>query len=152
MMTVIEKTNLKELYEIDDYLWIQETVELLKQKRLDELDLENLIEELEDLGRERKLAVKSLLQQIIRHLLLLQYWDDERERNYRHWKSEVTSFRMQINDRMTRNFYNYLTDNLSSIYQKSRKYVRDKSGLDTFPPQCPYTLEQLLDEDWFPQK
>ncbi len=152
-MTVIEeKTNLKELYEIDDYLWIQETVELLKQKRLDELDLENLIEELESLAKRDKLAMASLLQQIIRHLLLLQYWDDERERNYRHWKSEVTSFRIQINDRMTRNFYNYLTDNLSSIYHKSRKYVRHKSGLDTFPQECPYTLEQLLDEDWFPQK
>ncbi len=112
MMTVIDKTNLKELYEMDDYLWIQETVELLKQKRLDELDLENLIEELEDLGSEKKLAVKSLLQQIIRHLLLLQYWEKEYERNHRHWKSEVTSFRMQINDRMTTNFYNYLSENL----------------------------------------
>ncbi len=88
MMTVIEeKTNLKELYEIDDYLWIQETVELLKQKRLDELDLENLIEELEDLGRERKLAMASLLQQVIIHLLLLDYWDSEYERNHRHWQS-----------------------------------------------------------------
>ena len=151
-MTVIEKTNLKELYEIDDYLWIEETVKLLKQKRLAELDLENLIEELEDLGRERKLAMASLLQQIIRHLLLLKYWDSELERNYRHWKSEVTSFRIQINDRMTKNFYNYLSENLPSIYQKSRKYVVDKSGLNSFPQQCPYILEQLLDEDWFPQK
>ncbi len=108
MMTVIEKTNLKELYEMDDYLWIQETVELLKQNKFNELDLENLIEELEDLGRERKLAVKSLLQQIIRHLLLLQYWNDEYERNYSHWRAEIVSFRTQINDRMTTNFYNYL--------------------------------------------
>ncbi len=152
MMTVIEKTNLKELYEIDDNLWLEETVKLLKENRLNELDLENLIEELESLARRDKLAMASLLQQIIRHLLLLQYWDDELERNYRHWKSEVTSFRIQIKDHMTRNFYNYLNDNLLSIYQKSRKYVIDKSGLDTFPEQCPYTLEQLLDEDWFPQK
>ena len=151
-MTVTENINLKELYEIDDYLWIQEMVKLLKEKQFNQLDLENLIEELEDLGSEKKLAVKSLLQQIIRHLLLLQYWDDELERNYRHWKSEVTSFRIQINDRMTKNFYNYLSENLSSIYRKARKYVIDKSGLETFPESCPYTLDQLLDEDWFGQK
>ena len=152
MMRVIEKINLKELYEIDDYLWIQETVKLLKETRFNELDLENLIEELEDLGSEKKLAVQSLLQQIIRHLLLLEYWDTEYERNRNHWESEIFSFRTQINDRMTKNFHNYLRENLPSIYQKSRKYVEKKSGLDTFPQICPYSLEQLLDEDWFPHQ
>ena len=151
-MTVREKTNLKELYEIDDYLWIQETVKLLKQNKLAELDLENLIEELEDLGRERKLAMASLLEQVIIHLLLLDYWDVEYERNYRHWQSEIRSFRRQINKRITTNFYNYLDNNLIDSYEYCRKYVIDKSGLNSFPEQCPYTLEQLLDEDWFPQK
>jgi NTP pyrophosphatase (non-canonical NTP hydrolase) len=46
-MTVI--TDLKILYEIDDSLWLEETIELLKAKRFEALDLDNLIEELEDL-------------------------------------------------------------------------------------------------------
>ena len=152
MMTIIEKTNLKELYEIDDYLWIEETVKLLKQKRLAELDLENLIEELESLAKRDKLAMASLLEKVIIHLLLLNYWDYEYQRNYRHWRSEIRSFRRQINKRMTTNFYNYLDNNLIDSYEYCRKYVVNKSGLDTFPQQCPYTLEQLLDEDWFPEK
>ncbi|MBF2058370.1 MAG: DUF29 domain-containing protein [Cyanobacterium sp. T60_A2020_053] len=151
-MTVGEKISLKELYEVDDYLWIQETVKLLKENRLAELDLDNLIEELQDLGSEKKLAVKSLLEQIIRHLLLLEYWQLQYENNRNHWEAEIVSFRTQINERMTTNFYNYLGDNLSAIYSKAVKYVQKKSRLDTFPPQCPYTLDQLLDEDWFPQK
>jgi hypothetical protein len=102
------------------------------------------------LGSEKKQTVKSLLQQIIRHLLLIQYWDNERERNYAHWESEVISFRDQINDRMTKNFYNYLGENINKIYQNARKYVKAKSRLDTFPLECPYSLDQLLDEDWFP--
>jgi hypothetical protein len=53
-MTETTKNNLKDLYEIDDYLWIQETVKLLKEKQFNDLDLENLIEELEDLGNEKK--------------------------------------------------------------------------------------------------
>ena len=60
-MTVIEKVDLKQLYEIDDYLWIEETVKLLKEKKFNELDLDNLIEELESLGSEKKHKINSLL-------------------------------------------------------------------------------------------
>ncbi|WP_107666200.1 DUF29 domain-containing protein [Cyanothece sp. BG0011] len=151
-MVVKTVDKLKELYEIDDYLWIEETVKLLKGKRFEELDLDNLIEELEDLGSEKRHKVESLLKQIICHLLLLEYWDTEYERNYRHWRSEVFNFRDQLNDRITTNFYQYLEENLTKIYQKARKYVQLKSGLDTFPQDCPYTLQQLLDEDWLPKK
>ncbi|MBF2058366.1 MAG: DUF29 domain-containing protein [Cyanobacterium sp. T60_A2020_053] len=151
-MAVTDKINLKELYEIDDNLWLEETVILLKENRLNELDLENLIEELESLARRDKLAMGSLLEQVIRHLLLIEYWHDEREINYRHWRSEITSFRGQLNRRMTTNLGNYLVENFDSIYSYGRKYVIDKSGLDTFPQYCPYTLDQLLDEDWFPSR
>lgn len=150
-MTLSTVNKLKELYEIDDYLWTIKTVNLLKERRFDELDLENLIEELDDLGSEKRHKVESLLEQIVRHLLLLEYWHNEHERNYRHWSAEVISFRTQLNDRMTKNFYNYLNENLSIIYKKARKYVAVKSGLETFPEECPYTLEQLLNEDWFPK-
>jgi hypothetical protein len=69
--------NLPYLYEEDNEKWLQITIKLLKEKRLTELDLDNLIEELELLGRRDKLAVESLLEQIIRHLLILQYWTVE---------------------------------------------------------------------------
>ena len=148
-MVLTTTDQLKKLYEIDDYLWIQETVKLLKEKRFEQLDLENLIEELDDWGRERRHKVESLLEQIIRHLLLLEYWSHEYESNYRHWQAEVVSFRTQINRRMTTNFQHYLEENISKIYTQARKYVEAKSGLDTFPQECPYILQQLLDEDWF---
>jgi hypothetical protein len=80
-MTVIP--DLKILYEIDDSLWLEATIELLKAKRFDALDLENLIEELEDLGNEKKFRVASLLEQIIRHFLLLQFWTEERALAFR---------------------------------------------------------------------
>ncbi|MBR8829103.1 MAG: DUF29 domain-containing protein [Gomphosphaeria aponina SAG 52.96 = DSM 107014] len=150
-MLTTNSIDLKELYELDDYLWIQETVKLLKEKKFQELDLENLIEELEDLGSEKRHQVESLLEQIIRHLLLLEYWEAEYERNYNHWEAEIVGFRSQINKRITTNFYNYLHDNFGEIYQDARLYVMKKSGIDTFPDSCPYTLEQLLDQQWFPQ-
>ncbi len=153
MMTIIEKINLKELYEIDDNLWLEETVKLLKQKRLNELDLDNLIEELESLARRDKLAMASLLQQVIIHLLLLNYWESEYERNARHWQDEIDSFRYQLNDRLTTNLTQYLEENLGQTYQRALKRVNKKTGNNlNLPQKCPYTLEQLLDEDWFPQK
>ena len=103
-------TQLKQLYETDDYLWLLATIELLKQGRFDEVDLENLIEELEDLGNEKKNAVESLLQQIIRHLLLYQYWTIEVERNSGHWQAEIYSFRDQLNAKLTTNLRNHLVE------------------------------------------
>ena len=76
--------QLQRLYEIDDYLWLEETIKLLKAKNLENLDLENLIEELESLGRNDLNKVRSLLRQIIIHILLLEYWHDEYDRNHRH--------------------------------------------------------------------
>jgi hypothetical protein len=144
-------TNLKELYEIDDYLWIQETVKLLREKRFNELDVDNLIEELDDLGRERKNKVESLLRQIIIHLLLLEYWHEQKSLNQNHWQAEITEFRFQLNGILTTNLYQHLLNNLQQIYQKSNKYAQRKTLLKTFPQKCPYFLDQLLDEDWFPE-
>ena len=152
MVQLPSQHNLKELYEIDDYLWLERTIELLKEKKFDELDLENLIEELEDLGRERKNKVESLLRQIIIHLLLLEYWSQEYQYNAAHWQAEVTEFRFQINGILTKNLQSYLASKIELIYQNSVKYTQRKTNLNIFPEKCPYTLEQLLDEDWFPTK
>ncbi len=78
--------QLKQLYEIDDSQWLGETVSLLRNHQFSQLDLEHLIEELEDLSKEKKNAVASPLEQVIRHLLLLQYWTKEAEYNVINWQ------------------------------------------------------------------
>ncbi|MBC5794621.1 DUF29 domain-containing protein [Sphaerospermopsis sp. LEGE 00249] len=142
-------TNLQSLYEIDENLWLEETIALLKEKRFQDLDLNNLIEELEALGRRDKNAVASLLEQIIRHLLLLHYWTEEYEMNGNHWQTEIISFRNQIERLLTNNLQNYLNSELEKIYRSALKYVRQKTRFKIdFPESCPYTLEQLLDENY----
>jgi hypothetical protein len=144
-------TNLKKLYEIDDHRWLLETIELLKRKQFNELDLENLIEELESLARRDQNKVKSLLEQVIRHILLLQYWTEEYERNKNHWRSEIRSFRIQLNDNLTTNLTNYLQSIFPKIYQDALGYVQEKTGFSVvFPQECPYTFEQLLDINYLP--
>ena len=139
-------TNLQRLYEIDDSQWLEEMIELLKKRQFENLDLENLIEELTDLGSEKKNAVVSLLEQVIRHLLLLAYWTIERENNQTHWESEIVSFRTQLRRRLTTNLRNHLAKELPSIYRDALIYVRTKTSFKVdFPENCPYSLEQLLD-------
>lgn len=64
----------KELYEQDFYLWIQTTVKLLREGKLEQLDIENLIEEIDSMGRREKKELKSRLIVLIEDLLKLQFW------------------------------------------------------------------------------
>ena len=150
-MLTIKVDDLKQLYELDDAQWLEETVNLLKKHQFQQLDLDNLIEELEDLGREKKNAVASLLEQIIRHLLLLQYWTKESEYNAVHWQEEIYNFRTQLGRKITTNLRNYLEKELNSIYQDALGFVKIKTvNSVVFPLDCPYSLEQLLDRSWLP--
>ncbi len=152
MHNITSTRDLKELYEIDENLWLETTIRLLKENDLGGLDLENLIEELESLGRRDKHRVESFLRPIIIHLLLLQYWTEEYDYNYRHWRGEIATFRVQLNKYLTSNLKNYLSEELDNIYQDAVFIVTEKTGLNQsiFPEKCCYLLEQLLDKNWLP--
>ena len=150
-MLTIKVNDLKQLHDLDDAQWLEETVSLLKKHQFQQLDLDHLIEELEDLGREKKNTVASLLEKIIRHLLLLQYWTRESEYNTVHCQEEIYTSRTQLGRKMTTHLRNYLEKELNSIYQDVLGFVEIKTmSAVTFPAQCPYSLEQLLDRDWLP--
>jgi hypothetical protein len=143
-------TDLKKLYEIDEHLWLERTIKLLKDNHLEEIDRENLIAELEELSRKDKNKAASLLEQIIRHILLLQYWSSEYNRNAPHWEAEIDSFRTQLKRHLTNSLQNYLQEELVTIYQDALRYVSKKTRLEIFPDTCPFELEQLLDLNWLP--
>jgi hypothetical protein len=143
--------DLKTLYEVDDSLWLEETISLLKEKKFDALDLENLIEELEDLGSEKKHRVASFLEQVMIHALLLQFWQAEQYDNSDHWKGKILAFQSQLERYLTTNLRNFLEQEFSQIYRSAVRYARRKTkNLVNFPETCPYNLENLLDPNWLP--
>ncbi|MFP4121477.1 MAG: DUF29 domain-containing protein [Coleofasciculus sp.] len=145
--------NLASLYEVEYDQWLARTISLLKENRFNELDKDHLIEELEDLSRREKKTVERFLEQIIRHLLLWQYWTAEHDYNANHWQAEIMSFRTQINEDLTQNLRNHLQENQVKIYEKALNYVKQKTGYEVdFPENCPYTLDQLLEMNWLPEK
>lgn len=147
-----QTSHLQKLYETEYDQWLTETIKLLKNRQLEALDYSHLIEELEALGRSEKNAVKSLLLQIIIHLLLYQFWELEQERNANHWAGEIITFRVQIEDRLTTNLRQYLASELPKIYQNALLIVQKKTQLNSLPEQCPYSFEQLLNKEWFPSE
>lgn len=151
-------SNISQLYETDPTLWLEKTIECLKSDRLDQLDIEHLIEELEDLSKRDKNKAASLLEQIIRHLLLLQYWSEEYDNNTSHWEAEIDSFRTQLRRHLTTTLHQYLEQELETIYQDALRFTIKKTreaspplrGSQRFPTHCHYRLENLLDANWLP--
>lgn len=127
--------------------WLENQVDCLKTGNFAGLDLKNLIEELEALGRAEKSAVKSLAFQILIHLLLIHYWTEESVYNKNHWQAEVNAFKYQLSDKLTTNYKLFLANNLDKIYAKARTNAILKSNLqsDRFPLSCPYQIEDLMD-------
>ena len=149
-MQTLSTNNLKKLYKSDYLAWYEMTLEQIKNDQLNDLDLDSLSEVLENLVRDTKRSGESYLRQIIIHLLLIEYWEAE-SINRRHWAAEIVNFLNELETDMTRNLRKHLNEEKENNYQKAIKYVIAKTGLkkNTFPEQCPYTLEQLINDDWF---
>ncbi|MBE9176003.1 DUF29 domain-containing protein [Synechocystis salina LEGE 06155] len=153
MVAELRKTNTS-LYETDYNLWVLETVAKLKNKDLDNLDWENLIEEVLGLGRSEKRKLESLMTRLMEHILKLGYWQSKRNYNQNHWRREIRNFRKQIKRELkaSPSLKNYLVQIFDELYQDARELLADDSGLpiDMFPEYPIATLEQILDEDWLP--
>ncbi len=141
-------------YDIDYQLWLEQTIAQLKAKDFSQIDLENLIEEIESLGKRDKRSISSYLMRLCEHLLKIKYWESERETCLRGWKSEVRNFRLQIRAILkdSPSLKSYLGDNFLAEYQNGRKLFLDDSELDgTLISEEPsFTVDQALDEDWLP--
>lgn len=142
------------LYESDYQLWLDATVAQLRSQDFSHIDLENLIEEIEDLGKSEKHRVSSYLMRLCEHLLKVKYWQSEREICFRGWRLEITNFRIQIQEQLdtSPSLKAFLQDNFSKQYKNGRKLFLKASEMDvTLVPEQPvFTLEQALEEDWLP--
>jgi len=137
-------------YDQDFYTWTQQMAIALRQQNWTALDIENLAEEIEALGKSDRRALKSRLEILIMHFLKWQFQPSQRSNS---WKATVTEQRLRIQDLLSDSpsLKNYLSEILPTAYQNGRQLAADETGLtlDTFPATCPYSDEQLLEsDDW----
>ncbi len=154
MSVYISNTPLEKLYTEDYYLWLENTLELLKQHQVENLDWQHLIEEIEALGNEQRRKVKSYLRQLLIHLLLYQYWTQEKDYCSKGWKDEIGNFRYELELLIeSQTLYNYLIEQVDEVYTKARKQTIRQTELaaSTFPEKCSFTIEDIVNSDFFPE-
>ena len=139
------------LYDTDFYQWTQQQAALLRQGQLVALDIDHLAEEIEDMGKSNRLALESYLSNVIMHLLKWQY---QPERRSTRWKLSIRNGRRQIEKRLKNS--PSLKPQLQTIVQEEYLPVRENAAdetnipLATFPMECPFTVEQVLDTEYWP--
>lgn len=135
-------TLTQSLYDADFVAWTEAQVQLLRQRQWNQVDLENIIEEIESLGRNDKRAVVSLLTNLLLHLLKQQY---QPEKMTRSWELSIsnaaTDLQILIED--SPSLRPYLETVWSKAYQYARKKAARETGLEmqTFPEYCPDELK-----------
>ena len=138
-------------YEGDFVLWIEAQVEALRDHRFEELDIDNLLEELESIVRHQCRELRSRLQVIIMHLLKCEYQAHLRGDS---WHSTLNTQRSDIEILLedSPSLAPLVLPFAEKEYRRAvRKAVREtRLPPKAFPPDLPYTREQLLDFDYLP--
>jgi hypothetical protein len=142
----------KNLYEQDFNLWIEETVNLLKTRQLDQIDYDNLIEEVEDLSKNQKDNLEIYLENILRNLLRWKYLIPERVND---WQVELLKNRVDIKRilRDSPSLDQYIDNVLEECYETARLLAATQMGVDIkiFPIELLFTKEQILNPDYLPE-
>ncbi len=148
------------LYERDLQLWIEQTIDSLKKREFESLDIEHLIEELVDLGKSEKNTLKSNLMILLAHLLKLQVRSDAPETIKASWYSSLLEHRQRVLNNLsdTPSLKSFLAEAITKAYRDSRKLAIKEGKLAKFgvripeeseyPLVCPFSTEQIFDEDF----
>lgn len=146
-MLAIEPFN--SLYDRDFHLWLEATADLLRQRKFDRLDLDNLIEEIEAMGRSEKRELYNRLIVLLMHLLKWEYQPSHRSNS---WLATINEQRRQIIKLLadSPSLKNYFQESFQECYQIARKDASKETGLslDNFPEQFSFEQETVLNPDF----
>ncbi len=138
-------------YDKDFYSWTVEQAKLLKHGRFAELDIENLIEEVETMGRSEKRELESRLTVLLLHLLK---WKYQEVRQCRSWELSIIEQRLKFEETLEEN--PGLKHKLDDILKKAYRYAvieaskETKISIKIFPEICPWDIERITDNEFYP--
>jgi hypothetical protein len=146
-------TKAADLYDEDFYAWTQQQAEALRTHFTGDnrLDVEHLAEEVEDLGKSELHAVESYIENVIEHLLKLDYsgWVEARH----HWRAEVDAFRASIERKITPRIRQQVETELDTLYDRARRaaarslHQREPDFVRRLPKRCPYNWDAIWQRD-----
>lgn len=144
--------SLAQQYEQDYALWLHTTCQLLRAGRLADLDIANLLEELDDMGRSEKRALTSNLIVVLMHLLKYAYQPGQRSNS---WRFTIKEHRRRLQEALKNSpsLKPYLEQVFAECYQEARDLAATETGMSlaTFPAESPFSPEQSLDREFLPR-
>jgi ribosomal protein L29 len=138
---------MNDLYDRDFYAWSNEQAARLRAGDFSHADIAHIVEEIETLGRGEKRELVSRLTILLLHLLK---WRFQPARRGASWKLPISNTRRRIADHLADN--PSLRAKLPEALEKAYSYARDEAAietgtdLDSFPPDCPWTFEQAMQD------
>jgi hypothetical protein len=139
------------LYETDFYAWTIEQAKFLKDGVWDCLDISNLVEEIESLGKQQRQELRNRLGILLGHLLKWEFQPSHRSKS---WLATIREQRRRIRDLLEESpsLKPYLPEVLEKAYQDGVDLAVRETSLNykDFPQQCFYNLEQVLNSSFFP--
>ena len=140
------------LYESDFYAWANQQAALLRAGRLAEAEIENIAEEIESMGRSEKREFVSRLTILLQHLLKWQFQPGRRSVS---WRLSIENTRLQLENHLKDNpsLKSQLDEVMRSAYRRALNDAVSETGFarTTFPADCPYTYEQAMHTDFWPE-
>ena len=139
------------LYDLDFYAWTTEQAGLLRAGKLSEADLEHIAEEIESMGRSEKRELVSRLTVLLLHLLK---WQSQPVRQGSSWRLSIANTRDTLADHLDENpsLRGTMEASMAVAYRRARRNAAVETGLAeaAFPAVCPWSIEQILAEDFWP--
>jgi hypothetical protein len=139
------------LYEKDYLAWIEATADAIRQGNLNAVDWDNLLEEIEDMGRRERKSFKSNLIVVLLHLLKWQFQPQYRSNS---WKGSIVEHRRRILEALEESpsLQPFFEEILSRAYQDAIDQAEAETGLprDTFPATCPYSEVEIIEKGFLP--
>ncbi|MEH2162630.1 MAG: DUF29 domain-containing protein [Nostoc sp.] len=145
------KAHSQTLYDTDYLQWIETTVEKLQSQDYANVDWENLIEEISDMGRSERRSLKSNLIVILVHLLKWQFQPEKRSGS---WEGSIIEHRRRVKEALddSPSLKSYLENIFAECYAQAVKQAKAETGLSvkSFPLICPYQLPEVTDDEFLP--
>jgi DNA primase len=148
--------SLTSLYERDYYGWIERNVHAIREGRVHEVDWANVAEELEDMGKSERRALRSQLARLMSHLLKWSYQPERRRISEHSWRATIEHARQSVSELLNESpsFKPQLSQLLLQAYRDAVAEAVAQTNLPkrTFPIDCPWTFNQMMAEDFWPEQ
>jgi Domain of unknown function DUF29 len=141
------------LYERDFYAWANEQAALLRAGKLSALDVENVAEEIESMGRAQRNELTNRLAVLLTHLLK---WQFQPERRGRSWELTIREQRRQVGRDIKQNpsLRPLVGEILADAYGDALLAAQRETELPetAFPAGCPWTFDEAMNTEfaWAP--